>query len=187
MSQRQGTWVRPNTDVCTLTFQSSCAASEADGSAAVAATEPVTFCLTAGVKGKVLSGNGRLLEDPSPLSLRPHDNGHLLILALQGKEAQRHVEGSISEVEFLRMRGLPAHVLRAGLLDDSDFERAMGAAERMNYTASAASAGAASNDVAATTGHQALAASAGDAQRNEIIARSGNGIDPVHDTASVRP
>jgi hypothetical protein len=121
MSQRHGTWVRPGTEICTFTFEAGAAAEGASASGIERATFSVPSC----VRGKVLAGNGRLPDCPDALLRRPHDNGHLLILALQSRDA--HVEGSLSQEQYCQARGLPAHVLRAGLLDDIDFQQAAAA------------------------------------------------------------
>lgn len=115
MMRREGTWTRPDTRVCSIAIAEPAGA--ADGALAA------TFEVPASLKGKVLAANGALRDG---LRLRPHDHGHLLIVALPGSSAP--LDGSLSQSDFCRLRCLLPHTLRAGLLDEHDARLAASAA-----------------------------------------------------------
>ena len=118
MQRSEGTWVAPDTRIAEISVgrtapaqagmtgdehaseavASSAAqqASEPDQQPDSGAGEAATFVCTAGVHGKVLCMNTRLIDEPAALWRRPHDEGYLMIVAMhtaRHKELQQSMDG----------------------------------------------------------------------------------------------
>jgi hypothetical protein len=76
-------------------------------------TGACTFACMAGVSGKVLCVNKRLLMEPHLLWTRPHDVGYLAVLAMHKREHSKALAELVGVEGIVEARGVPEEMMRS--------------------------------------------------------------------------
>jgi hypothetical protein len=92
MSKKVGTWTKPDTVICRISCTDE------------SSSEPTVLC-RAGLPGKFLVANTRLLEDPSLLIKRPHDEGFLFMLCMYAEDHEQAQNNLLTAEMYHKLRG----------------------------------------------------------------------------------
>ena len=122
MRKTDGLWLQQDNEICNVRVVAADSATVQPSPA-----EGITVCdfaCLAGVAGKLLCVNKRLIAEPDLLWRRPHDAGYLAVLALNRKQHADAIAQLADLDTFAQQRNVPPELLRScGVFGAADYER----------------------------------------------------------------
>lgn len=113
MARSDGVWLQQGSALCSVSV--ACPSNDKVSTSSTAPSDDVPlseFACVAGLAGKLLCVNKRLLDEPGLLWRRPHDAGYLAVLALSRKRHSEAIAQLAGYAAYAQQRAVPVELLK---------------------------------------------------------------------------